>query len=81
MLATARVAYVRPGIARVYNGATGGLLGEWRPSGVWVCMDPRAGGKRGPDGIAGLSARTWVLDTLRAEGWDVVEEGDGDGDR
>ena len=32
------------------------------------------------DGSRGVwVASYWVLDTLRAEGWDVVEEGEGDG--
>jgi len=76
MLAEERACQVRR-IGRYRAGAM--VLGEWWPMGShWEAL---IGVNRIEKRETFEAARTWVLDTLRAEGWDVVEEGDGDGDR
>lgn len=79
VLATARVAYVPSGAGFVTDAATVERLGDWRPTQMYVLTKDRPWGLRPPQGCTITDARTWVLDTLRAEGWDVVEEGEGDG--
>ena len=71
VLATARVAFVPRGAGFVNDAATSERIGEWRPGRLYALA------KLPPMNCD--DARTWVLDTLRAEGWDVVEEGEGDG--
>ena len=81
LLATARVAFVPRGAGFVTDEATWRRLGDWRPTQMYVLTKEKPWGQRPPQGCTVTDARTWVLDTLRAEGWDVVEEGEGDGDR
>jgi len=60
---------------------SGMVLGEWWPSATRENLDAWdavTDGRVTPH-PSREAARTWVLDTLRAEGWDVVEEGEGDG--
>ena len=60
---------------------SGMVLGEWWPSATRENLDAWdavTDGKITPH-PSREAARAWVLDTLRAEGWDVVEEGEGDG--
>ena len=79
LLATARVAFVPRGAGFVTDEATGRRLGEWRER-CETYAQPTALGTvwMDPTGLVDVR-RTWVLDTLRAEGWDVVEEGEGNG--
>ena len=77
LLATARVAFVPRGAGFVTNEATAERLGDWRPGRMHACTRMAPWGLRPPKDCQ--DTRTWVLDTLRAEGWDVVEEGEGDG--
>ena len=79
LLATARIAFVPPGAGYVTDAATAERIGDWRPTQLYVLTKEKPWGQRPPQGCTVTDARTWVLDTLRAEGWDVVEEGEGDG--
>lgn len=78
-LAEARVVHVLRGAGFVTDEATGRRLGDWR-SRCETYVQPTATRTVWGEstGLADVR-RTWVLDTLRAEGWDVVEEGGGDG--
>jgi hypothetical protein len=77
--ATYRVATVHG--RRVYAAPEAkNMLGwwfQWNTSGLWVGRTMVAAGSNVacPSHATEEAARTWVLDTLRAEGWDVVEEG------
>lgn len=74
MLAEERACTVRR-IGRYRAGDM--VLGEWWPlGGYWEAL---IGVNRIEKRETFEAARTWVLDTLRAEGWNVVEEGEGDG--
>lgn len=70
---------------RVYAApAAKDMIGWWfqweKTSGKWVGRTMESAGSNAPcpEHSTEEAARTWVLDTLRAEGWDVVEEGEGD---
>lgn len=78
VLATVRVATVGPGYEFALDEGTGHLVGGWRRY-VAAWARPKDEPTRWAPGCELSDARTWVLDTLRAEGWDVVEEGEGDG--
>lgn len=72
---------------RVYAApAAKDTIGWWfqweKTSGKWVGRTMESAGSNVPcpSHDTEAEARTWVLDTLRAEGWDVVEEGEGDGE-
>ena len=79
VLATARIAYVPRGAGYVTDEATGRRLGDWR-SRCETYAQPTTTRRRWGESTGLVEVRrTWVLDTLRAEGWDVVEEGEGDG--
>lgn len=78
LLASARVAFVPRGAGYVTDAATAERIGDWRPTQLYVLTKEKPWGQRPPQGCTVTDARTWVLDTLRAEGWDVVEEGEGD---
>lgn len=53
------------------------VLGEWWPSATRENLDAYDAVTDGKITLhpSRAAARAWVLDTLRAEGWDVVEEG------
>ena len=78
LLATVRVASVGPGYEFALDEGTGHPVGGWRRY-VAAWARPKDEPTRWAPGCELSDARTWVLDTLRAEGWDVVEEGEGDG--
>lgn len=79
LLATARVAFVPRGAEAVLDAARGVVIGGWDTRLPWAATAPMR--VRGTEMLGSRLAerRTWVLDTLRAEGWNVVEEGEGDG--
>jgi hypothetical protein len=73
LLASARVARVPVGGESVFDEGTGQPIGGWRRY-VAAWARPVDELTRWAPGSELRDARTWVLDTLRAEGWDVVEE-------
>ena len=79
LLATARVAFVPRGAEAVLDAARGVVIGGWDTRLPWAATAPMR--VRGTEMLGSRLAerRTWVLDTLRVEGWNVVEEGEGDG--